>query len=222
MGFARHFWKEGDKELAIETLEESYSVLVSQRDIETRDSRARNGLLAAIAVQFAGFGKNERGVEIAHENPDPNETAGALSQIGQILIVQNEDELARETVEQLEDDSTIAETMIGLSDAARERGDDATALNFLEEAAVTAETIQQLASRSNVMNELALRYAEFGLAEKASAIASANIELIGAIRDNSSQAILLAALSDVFERASIGLTEQDLSHLNLFVRRADL
>jgi hypothetical protein len=72
------------------------------------------------------------------------------------------------------------------------------------------------------MNELALRYAEFGLAEKASAIASANIELIGAIRDNSSQAILLAALSDVFERASIGLTEQDLSHLNLFVRRADL
>lgn len=222
LGFARHFWKEGDKELAIETLEESYSVLVSQRDIETRDSRARNGLLAAIAVQFAGFGKNERGVEIAHENPDPNETAGALSQIGQILIVQNEDDLARETVEQLEDDSTIAETMIGLSDAARERGDDATALNFLEEAAVTAETIQQLASRSNVMNELALRYAEFGLAEKASAIASANIELIGAIRDSSSQAVLLAALSDVFERASIGLTEQDLFHLNLFVRRADL
>ncbi len=222
LGFARHFWKEGDKELAMETLEEAYSILVSQRDIETRDSRARNGLLATIAVQFAGFGMNERGVEISHENPDPNETAGALSQIAQILIVQKEDDLARETVEQLDDDSTFAETMIGLSDAARDRGDETAALKFLEEADVAAETIQQLASRSNVMNELALRYAEFGLAEKASAIASANIELIGAIRDSSSQAVLLAELSDVFGRASIELTEGDLSRLSMFVRRADL
>jgi tetratricopeptide (TPR) repeat protein len=222
LGFARHFWKDGDKELAIETLEESYSILASQRDIETRDSRARNGLFATIAVQFAGFGKNERGVEIAHENPDPNETAGALSQIAQILIVQKEDALARETVDQLEDDSTFAEAMIGLSDAARDRGDDATALKFLEEAEVTAETIQQFASRSNVLNELASRYADFGLIEKAASIASANIELIGEIRDSSSQAVLLAALSDVFGRASIGLSEQDLSRVNLFVRRADL
>ncbi|HQX56833.1 MAG TPA: hypothetical protein PLP07_12970 [Pyrinomonadaceae bacterium] len=222
LGFARHYWNSGDKDLALDTLDEAYSILASQREIETRDSRARNGLLAAVAVQFAGFGKSERGVEIASENPDPNETSGALSQISQILIVQNEDDYARETVEQLGDDSNCAGALIGLSVAAKDRGDDATALKFLDEASLVAESIPQLGARSGVMNELALRYAAFGLSEKASEISSSNIELIGAIRDSSGQAVMLAMLSDVYDRAKIALSESDRSQLGLFIRRADL
>jgi hypothetical protein len=39
----------------------------SQREKEIRDSRARFGLLASIAVQFAGIDKPERAIEIAQE-----------------------------------------------------------------------------------------------------------------------------------------------------------
>ena len=40
LGFARESWKKGEKDEAVETLDEAYEILKSQREIETRDSRA--------------------------------------------------------------------------------------------------------------------------------------------------------------------------------------
>ena len=82
------------------------SIPLKKRSLSlTRNARPRratgdaaNTLLTSIAAQFAGFGKTERGVEIALQNPDPNEQMAALSQIAQILIVQKDDKQARETV----------------------------------------------------------------------------------------------------------------------------
>ena len=85
LGFARHSWKAEKKEDAVEELEEAYSILRSQGEREIRDSRARNALLGSVAAQFAGFGKTERGVEVALENPDPSEQVGAITQIAQVL-----------------------------------------------------------------------------------------------------------------------------------------
>ena len=94
LGFAREFWKKEERDEAIEALEESYAILKSQREAETRDSKAKFALFATIAAQFAGFGKSERAIEIAVEIPDENQSVSALSQIAQILTIQKEVDLA--------------------------------------------------------------------------------------------------------------------------------
>ena len=57
LGYARHFWGNDEREEAIDALEESYEILRSQHERETRSSPAKFALHAAIAAQFAGFEK---------------------------------------------------------------------------------------------------------------------------------------------------------------------
>jgi hypothetical protein len=66
--FCANFWSNDEKDEALETLEEAYAILKSQRESETRDSRAKFQVFSAIAVQFARFEKAERAIEIAQEN----------------------------------------------------------------------------------------------------------------------------------------------------------
>ena len=61
--------------------------------------------MATIAAQFAGFGKTEKATEIALENQDTGEQMAALSQIAQILTVQKEDDLARQTLNLIDEDA---------------------------------------------------------------------------------------------------------------------
>jgi len=221
LGFARDAWTKDAKDDAVETLEESYAILRSQREAETRDSRARNALLASIATQFAGFGKTERGVEIAFENPDPNERTGALTQIVRILTIQNEDELARQTLDEIDDDAGRLFAFIGMADVKRSQDKSGESIAFLDEAALMADSIPQLASRSGVLNEIAARFAEQGQTEKAREIISQNMSLISEILDNSSQAALLASIVDILDDSGMQISESDREHLRHFVRKTD-
>lgn len=203
LGFARDSWKKGEKEDAVETLDEAYEIIRSQRDIETRDSRARNALITTIAVQFAGFGKTERGWEIAEENQDPDEQSSALSQIAQILTVQKEDELARQTLNMIADDASRMFALISVADAKEKLGEADAAVAFLSEAATLAETVPQLAPRSSALNEIAARFADHGQKERGNEIALESLSVIAEIRDESSQAAALAELSTVYRRTEI-------------------
>ncbi len=148
VGFARDSWKKDEKDDALEALEEAYAIVNSQREIEIRDSRARNRLFTIIAAQFAGFGKTERGIEIARGNADPAEETDALSQIAQILIAQNEDELARQTINEIAEDADRLSALIALADAKLKSGDAPGSIEMLKEAATLAETVPQLPARS--------------------------------------------------------------------------
>lgn len=205
LGFARHFWKKDEKEEALDTLEEAYAILKSQRDTETRDSRTRNRLLMTIGAQFAGFGKTERATEVAHENPDPAEETAALSQISQILIMQHEDDLARQTVGEIEEDSNRLFALIGLADAKLELGEADAAVGLISEAATMADSIPQIATRSSVLNEIAVRFARHGNADDAKALCVENLAAIADIKDASSQAVLLANISSVSDAFDLDL-----------------
>ena len=209
LGFARDHWTKGEKEEAIETLEEAFAIVNSQRESETRDSRARNNLLASIAAQFAGFGKTDRGVEIALENNDEQEQTAALSQIAQILIVQKEDELARQTINSIPEDANRLLAIIALADAKQKLGEKEASVAFLDEAASLTETVPQLAARSGVLNEIAVRLIGHGETVKAREISHQNLDLICGIRDESSRAVELAKLSDVYEHANFEVSESE-------------
>ncbi len=205
--FSRDSWKNGSKEEALDTLEEAHAILRSQRDTETRDSRARNRLLTTIATQFAGYVKTEKAIDIAHENPDPAEESSALAQIAQILVMQNEDELARKTVDEIDEDSDRLFALIGFADAKMEAGDHESSFQLVSEAATMADAIPQLATRSNALNEIATRLAKLGKTDEARKLCLENLAAITEVRDSSSQAVLLANISSVSDSYELNLID---------------
>ena len=219
LGMAREHWKKGEKTEAFEALEEGYEILKSQRESETRDSRSRNGLMATIAAQFAGFGKSDRGVEIALENKDPNEQMAALSQIAQILTTGRQDDLARQTINLIAEDSNRLFALIAVSDAKNKLGETDDSLALLDEAADLAETVPQYSARSSVLNTIAERFAAHGQSEKTRAVSLENLTVISQILDESSQAAAIANLSDVFSEANLELGEEEKQSLQRLVRK---
>ncbi|MEP6787317.1 MAG: hypothetical protein ABJB40_02720 [Acidobacteriota bacterium] len=220
LGFARDHWKKEEKDDAIDTLEEAYAILKSQRETETRDSRARNGLLASIAAQFAGFGKSDRGVETALEIQDPSEQTAALSQIAQVLTIQKEDDLARQAINSIAEDGDRLFALISMSDAKEELEEPDAARSLLAEAATLAETVPQLGLRSSALNEIAARFVRHGKNEEARNISLENLHIISEIRDESSQAVSLAHLSGIYEQANFELTEPEKAIIQSLTRKS--
>lgn len=197
LGYAREYWRKGERDEAIDALEESYAILRSQRDAETRSSKARFALFASIAAQFAGFEKGERAIEIAQGIEDENERTSALTQVAGVLTIRKEDDEARHALRSIADDADRSIALISMSDAKVKNGDREGAVALLDEAAHLVETVPQLSSRSTVYNEVAGRYAAYGETEKATQLAAVNLQTIASIRDESRRATALANLSDL-------------------------
>jgi hypothetical protein len=221
VAIARDHWKKEEKDDAIDALDEAYEILKSQRDAETRDSRARNALMASIAVQFAGFGKTERGVEIALENQDIGEQMAALSQIAQILTVQKEDELARQTINSIGDNANRLFALIAVADAKQKIGESSDSLTLLTEAATLAAAVPQLSARSGALNEIAERYIDREMLEQARSLSLQNLAVIAEIRDESSRAASLANLSDIFAEANFKVNDAEKQHLARLVQKTE-
>lgn len=221
LGFSREYWKRGEKQDALDALDEGYEILKSQRESETRDSRARNALLASIAIQFAGFGKTERGVEITLENNDHGEQMAALSQIARILTVQKEDHLARQTIDQIAGDPERLMALVGMSDEKKNLGENAASLALLEESSTLAGEVPQLSGRSNVLNRIAERFVAHGMPERAREVALESLSVLVQIRDESSLAAALASLADVFVEGHLELGDEEKKHLHTLVQKAE-
>ena len=116
LGFAREYWKKGEKDDAFDALDEAYQIIRSQGDREIRDNRARNTLISSIAAQMAGFGKTDIAVEAALQNPDPAEQTAALTQIAQVLTFQKEHQAASETINEIADDPDRLSAMLVVFD----------------------------------------------------------------------------------------------------------
>jgi tetratricopeptide (TPR) repeat protein len=221
VGFAREYWTQGEKVEAVETLEEAYAVLQSQHEKETRDSRSKFALFGTIAGLFASYEKPERAIGIAQEIPDENEQSSALAQIAQIATLKGDDAFALQAVHAIAEDSQRLTAFIGISDAQKRLDKKEEAVKTLNEAAHLAETIPQLAARSGAFNELAVRFAEFGETERAREITHENLETIAALRDESSQAVCLAALAEIYETNDFELTGAEKEILLAVIRKAE-
>jgi tetratricopeptide (TPR) repeat protein len=219
LGFARSMWKRGEKAEAVEALDEAYAVLKSQHERETRDTKAKMALFVNIAVQYAGFEKGERALEIAHELIDDEYATNALSQTARIMSIQKNDELTRQAVTSIADDGQRALTLISLSDTAFAEGEAAKGNEFLNEAFALAEEVPQLASRSSAYNLIASRYLNLGETELARASARESLATIVEIKDDSSAAAALAGLSQVYEAGNFQMEDEERdSFLQLIVK----
>ncbi len=217
LGISREEWRADEKDSAFESLEESLSVLRSQKDTETRDTAAKNALFGSIAIQFAGYGKDERGIEIAQDNEDDSQQLSALSQIAQIAATQKKLDIAKQALNAIFEDAHRIFALIGVSDAVKKNGDDATALSLLDEAASLAETVPQIASRTSAFIEISNRYHANGKAEKAREAASKAFHAINEIRDEATRSSKLAELANVYEQSGFELNDEEKEQMMIMV-----
>ncbi|MEO5857637.1 MAG: hypothetical protein ABIR33_01690 [Pyrinomonadaceae bacterium] len=218
VGHARHFWGKDQQDDAVESLEEAYSILKSQRDVETRNSKEKYRLFGSLAAQFAHFGKGERAIETAEEIADETEQMHSLAQIAVIFASRGEDELARQSVNAIGDDAQKTFALIGVNDAVEKAGSRDAAITHLDEADHLAETVPQLASKSNAYLEIAKRYAKYDQAEKFDSSIAKGIEAITAIKDESIQVTSLLELESVVEEMGLDIAPEDLAFLKTILK----
>jgi tetratricopeptide (TPR) repeat protein len=221
LGFAREQWKKDAKDDAVETLDEAYQILRSQRDTETRDSKGTNSLMSSIAAQFAGFARDERALEAAHENKDPAEVIASLTQIAQVQTVRKEDELARQTIGQIAEDADRVFALIQLSDTKARQDEKPAAIVLLDEALTMADSVPQMVSRSSILSGLAARYSDLDEKEKARRAALACLSVIVQIRDEAAQATALAELGSLYLEAGFSIEEEERRVIDPLLARAD-
>lgn len=221
IGFAQEYWAKDEKGEAVEALEEAYAILKSQRDAETRDTRAKLALFGTIAVQFAKFEKPERAIEIAQENIDAGEQMKALAQIAQVCVLHEKDEIARQALDAIYDEGQKMFALIGMADMKDNRKKPEEALNLLTEADEMIETVPQLSLRLSACLELADRFAVRGKTETVHDLLREGLATVAAIRGESIQSVALASLAEAFERHDIKVSEEDRRVLFQMVQRQD-
>jgi tetratricopeptide (TPR) repeat protein len=218
VGHARHFGAKGQTEDALESLEEAYAILKSQRDIETRNSKDRYKLFGTIAAQFAHFDKGERAIEIAEAIEDDTIGMTALSQIAVIFASRGEVEFTRQAVKAIPEEAQQAFALIGVVDQAEKREDHAAAIAALDEAAEKAETVPQMSSRASAFIEISRRYAKFDEPDKFDDAIAKGIDAITAIRDESIRVSSLLELDSLVEELQLAIAEEDLGFLKTFLK----
>ena len=209
LGYSREFWNKDERSEAIDSLEESFAILSSQHERETRDSRTKFRLFTQIAAQFAGFEKGERAIEIAEGIPDETERTSALTQIAAILTIRKEDEESRHALRAIADDGDRVFALIGMSDAKEKNGDRASAVELLNEADGLADEVPQLTFRAAAYNEIARRLTSFGETEKARGVFAKSLDTIAQVRDSSAQAVALAGLSQIASETGVDIVSND-------------
>ena len=206
LGYSREFWKNDQKDEAIESLEEGYAILESQHERETRDHKLRLRLLTMIAAQFAGFERGERAIQVAEGIKDDEQRTSALSQVAAILALRKEDEQSRQAYRAIAEDGDRVFALIGMSDAKEKNEDRAAAIELLNEASHLAETVPQLTMRATAYVEIGKRFLSFGEMEKAREAFSTAVDVVAEIRDESARVTTLVSLVE----ATAG-SEMDLS-----------
>ena len=222
VGYADEFKEKNEDAEALEALEEAYAILKSQRDSETRNSKAKFNLMGIIALRFVNFDKLEKAIEIANENPYDEIRYSTLAQIAQLCALKDKDELAQQAVELIDDESEKAFALIGLSDAKRNNKQNDDALKLLNEAFFQVGTIQQLSMRSLALNQFAKRFQILGQEEKARNLCTESLDVIQKILDQTHQVSALTSLADTFEDLKFELNEAEKSILQNLIRKTAL
>ena len=219
-GHARHFWNAGQKEDAVDSLNEANEILRSQRENETRNSRDRFRLFGSIASQFALFGKGERAIEVAENIEDEDVSKQSLAQVATILTAEGLDELARRALNAITDDAQRSFALIGMSDAKAKLEQRDSAVELLNEAMHLAETVPQLASRISAYTELAGRFAKLDDDERLSASIHNAFETILEVRDESIKSTSLAELSALADELELAPGTDEIAYLKKLVAQA--
>jgi tetratricopeptide (TPR) repeat protein len=219
VGYADAYWGGKEEADALEALDEAHEILKSQRENETRNSKAKYNLFGLIAIRFAEYGQLERAIEIANENPYEETRHNSLAQIAVICETKGNDDLAHQAIKDITDEAEKTLAMISLSDVRRKNEQSEEALKLLNEAYFHIGTVQQLSMKSLTLNRLAERFSLLENSERAREICSENLRVISNILDESHRATALAGLAQTFESLKFELNAAEKDVLRTMIRK---
>ena len=219
-GFSAEFEQNGERDDALETLEEAYAILKSQKDREVRDSRARFNLFGVIAARFAKLGKIERGLEIALENPSAEECNNALAEIAMACAAAGNFEMARQATGSIGDAGSQAIALINASDASDKQNANNEALNFLDKALSLVKNIVRPVIRAATLNEIVKRFFKYGEVEKTRLIAVESLQSVRQINDESHRAVGLLQLAEIYQACEFELNEAEKEIIGVMLQKA--
>ena len=222
VGYAIVYQEKGELAEALEILDEAYQILKSQRETETRDSRAKFDLFGAIATHFANMDEVEKAIEIALENPYQEIRCSTLAQISQLALLDKYEEHALQAVAVIDDETEKTAAMMNLSDVFRRIKEDAKALKQLEQAYAKIDNVRQLTIKSLILNRLAGRFNAFGESEKARNICTESLQIVSKILDRTNQVSSLAKLADTFSSLKFELNDAEKEVLRFIVQKASI
>lgn len=220
-GYSVNFDEKGDRDDALETLEEAYQILKSQSDREVRSSQDKFNLFGMISVLFAKYDKTERALEIAVGIREDGARYHALSQIAQVFALLENDDAAHQALNLIDEDSERLFAYINLSDVKRKAEKNVEALNYLKEAYSHCADVPQLPARSLAYNQIARRFHILDDSETARAVAHENLETISRIRDESARAVSLLHLADVYKAMDFELNDDERGVLQTMLRKTE-
>ncbi len=219
--FAVEFQTTEGVDVAVETLEEAYSILKSEPEKAVRDSRARFSIMGAIAATFGSFGQFERAIEVALENPFGDERIGALKKIAQLSSAGGNEAAARHAIEFIDEPSERIFALIGVSDAVP--GDDAKMkpLEFLNEALNEIEHVPQPFQRTVCCNWLIVKLHKLGEKAKARAIAAESLVTASKILDEGQRSVAIAHIAKIYDDLGFELDTNEKATLSKMLRKAE-
>ena len=220
-GFSAEFERKKEKTEALDTLEEAYAILKSQKDREVRDSQSRFNLLANIAIHFAALGKLERALEIALENPVNSNRDDALTQIAAVCADAGNEEFLQQSLNSISNDNARAIAFLTLSDSQDAESGKEKALQFLKEGHSIAENIGQPSARAAIFNELTKRFFKLGETDLARQTAAETLQTVPKIMDESHRSTSLLNLARVFESCNFEMNETEQKTLIPMLRKAE-
>lgn len=219
--YAQHYYSKGEKEEALEILDEAYEIIKSERDNEIIDSKGRFSIMGAIASRFATFGKPEKGIDIALENNSGVSRHTALAEIAQWCTINEKDEVAQSALNSINDVSEKIFALISISDAKQQIDKKEDAVEFLREAHEVCQPLPQLSIRTQALNHIVTRLYRLGENDEARTIAGENLETISRILDDSQKATAIAALSMVHKDLEFELSEAEKEIITIMLRKAN-
>lgn len=220
VGYSKDYYEKGEESEAIEILDEAYQILKSQKETETRNSKAKFDLFGAIAVNLANAKEFEKAIDIALENPYQEIRNITLSQIAQICVLKEQEQFAKQAIDAIDDETEKTAATMNLSDVYRRLEKTDEALKQLNEAHFNIDNVQQLSIKSLILNRLAGRYNIFGETEKARGLCTDSLQIVSKILDETTRVSALAKLADTVETLEFKLNDSEKEILRFIIQKA--
>lgn len=221
VAYADEFNASGETAEAIETLDEAYAILKSQRDRETRNTKSKFTLFGTMADRYADFGKFERAIEVANENTYEEIRNEALGNVARKSVLAGRDSEAQEAVALINDDVQKGLTLVTLCDAKRKVEDPEGAAEYLSEARRIGTAVEQPSMKSVILSQSARRYKIAGDAETARELFSESLFACEGILDSSNRVSSFAALADVLSELEFELNDSEKQMLRTMLLKSD-
>lgn len=220
LGFAREYKKRGENSAALETLDEAYQIIKSQHDRNTIDSAARFKVFKNVTLEYAEFDRPETAIEAAVSIPFDAERFDTLIKIAQIRAVQNDDQSVRKTISEIDDEASKAFAGIAAAAVKIEQEKSSEAVEYLNQAANSAENILQPVLRLNVYLGLAKNYAAAGVVDKTRNAARQALQTAAQIKNEAARAVVVANLAQIYKKAGMELDGNEKTLLETILNQA--